>query len=90
MSVLQIVDELGAVNQAIAELEATAKKLKAELLERGVGHYDGVQFIAEVQEYDRENISAPLVRKFADEDFVKQVTTVQHVKAVVVKRLEAV
>lgn len=89
MSVLKIVDELGAVNLAIAELEATAKKLKAELLERGVGLYDGEQFIAEVQEYDRENISAPLVRKFADEDFVKQVTTVQHVKAVVVKRLEA-
>jgi hypothetical protein len=90
MSTLKIVDELGAVNLAIAELEATAKKLKAELLARGVGHYDGEQFVAEVQEYDRENISAPLVRKFADEAFVASVTTVQHVKAVVVKRLEAV
>ena len=90
MSTLKIVDELGAVNLAIAELEITAKKLKAELLARGVGHYDGNEYFAEVQEYDRENISAPLVRKFADAEFVASVTTVQHVKAVVVKRLEAV
>lgn len=89
MATLDIVDELGAVNQAIAELEATARKLKAKLIERGVGGYQGAQFVAEVQEYDRENISAPLVRQLADADFVAQVTTVQHVKAVVVKRLEA-
>ena len=89
MSTLKIVDELGAVNQAIAELEATAKKLKAELLARGVGQYEGSEYFADVQEYDRENISAPLVRKFADEAFVASVTTVQHVKAVVVKRLGA-
>ena len=50
---------------------------------------EGKQFFAEVQEYDRANISAPLVRKFADEDFVKAVTTIQHIKAVVVKPLEA-
>ena len=42
-----------------------------------------------VQEYDREQISAPLVRKLSNEDFVKSVTTIQHVKAVVVKPLEA-
>lgn len=88
MATLDIVDELGAVNQAIAELESTARKLKAKLIERGVGDYQGAQFVAEVQEYDRENISAPLVRQFADADFVAQVTTVQHIKAVVVKPLE--
>lgn len=89
MTVLKIVDELGAVNQAIAQLEATARKLKAELVARGVGGYEGEQYFAEVQEYDRENISAPLVRKFADADFVASVTTVQHIKSVVVKPLEA-
>lgn len=88
MNTLKIVDELGAINQAIAELESTARKLKAKLIERGVGGYQGSQFIAEVQEYDRENISAPLVRQLADADFVAQVTTVQHIKAVVVKPLE--
>ena len=82
-----IIDELGAVNQAIAELESTARKLKAELIARGTGTYEGLDFFAEVQEYDRENISAPLVRQLADEAFVKQVTTVQHIKAVVVKPL---
>lgn len=88
MKTLKIVDELGAVNQAIAQLEETARKLKAELLARGVGQYQGAEFFADVQEYDRENISAPLVRKLADKDFVASVTTVQHIKAVVVKPLE--
>jgi len=87
LTINTVVDELGKVNEAIAELEATASKLKAELKARGVGVYEGSAYSAEVQEYDRENISAPLVRKLADEDFVKQVTVTQHVKAVVVARL---
>jgi hypothetical protein len=82
-----IVDELGKVNDAIAELEATASKLKAELKLRNAGVYYGALYSAEVQEYDRENISAPLVRKYANLDFVKQVTVTQHVKAVVVEKL---
>ena len=85
-----IIDQYGIINQQIAELEEIKSKLKAELLARGVGIYDGDQFFAEVQEYDREQISAPLVRKLSNEDFVKSVTTIQHVKAVVVKPLEAV
>lgn len=85
-----IIDQYGIINQQIAELEEIKSKLKAELLARGVGTYDGDQFFAEVQEYDREQISAPLVRKLSNEDFVKSVTTIQHVKAVVVKPLEAV
>ena len=84
-----IIDQYGIINQQIAELEEIKSKLKAELLARGVGTYDGDQFFAEVQEYDREQISAPLVRKLSNEDFVKSVTTIQHVKAVVVKQLEA-
>lgn len=84
-----IIDQYGSVSQQIAELEAIKSKLKAELIARGVGSYQGEQFFAEVQEYDRENISAPLVRKLSNEDFVKSVTTIQHIKAVVVKPLEA-
>lgn len=86
---LNIIDQYGAVAQQIAELEEIKSKLKAELIARGVGNYQGEQFFAEVQEYDRENISALLVRKFSNEEFVKQVTTIQHIKAVVVKPLEA-
>lgn len=83
-----IIDQYGLVAKQIAELEEIKSKLKAELIARGVGTYDGEQFFAEVQEYDREQISAPLVRKLSNEDFVKSVTTIQHIKAVVVKPLE--
>jgi len=84
-----IIDQYGLINQQIAELEAIKGRLKAELIARGVGEYKGESFFAEVQEYDRENISAPLVRKLSNEDFVKSVTTIQHITAVVVKPLEA-
>jgi hypothetical protein len=86
---LNIIDQYGAVDAQIKELELIKNKLKAELLARGVGEYQGESFFAEVQEYDRENISAPLVRKLSNEEFVKQVTTIQHIKAVIVKPLEA-
>ena len=85
-----IIDQYGAIDAQIKELEEIKAKLKAELVARGIGTYEGEQFTAEVQEYDRENISAPLVRKLADDAFVKSVTTINHVKAVVVKPLEAV
>ena len=84
------VDELGAIDRQIKELEATARKLKAKLVERGIGQYQGHQYTAEVQEYDRNNISAILVKEFGTREFVQQVTQVQHIKAVVVKPLEAV
>ena len=83
-----IIDQYGAVSQQIQALEEIKAKLKAELIARGIGTYEGEQYFAEVQEYDRENISAPLVRKLSNEDFVKQVTTIQHIKAVVVKPLQ--
>jgi hypothetical protein len=83
-----IIDQYGIIDAQIKELEVIKNKLKAELLARGVGEYQGESFFAEVQEYDRENISAPLVRKFADKDFVAQVTQIQHIKAVIVKPLE--
>jgi len=87
---MNLIDQYGLINQQINELEIIKSKLKAELIARGVGEYQGESFFAEVQEYDRENISAPLVRKLSNEDFVKSVTTIQHIKAVIVKPLEAV
>ena len=85
MESIQLVDELGAVNQAIKELENTARKLKAELTARGVGTYNGSQYFAEVQEYDRATIDPTLVRQIADKNFINQVTKIQHVTSVVVK-----
>jgi hypothetical protein len=75
---VEIVDELGAVNLRIKELEVTARKLKAELIARGVGTYEGEQFSANVTEFDQARIVPDLVRKFADKDFVSMVTVVDH------------
>lgn len=82
-----IVDQLGTIKQAIDELEATARKFKTELIKRGVGTYEGSRFFAEVQHYDRATISPVLVRKLSNDEFVKQVTEVKAVDAVVVKPL---
>jgi hypothetical protein len=86
----EIVDELGKVNLAIKELEATARKLKAELIARGVGVYDGERFCANVTEFDQARIVPDLVRKFADEDFVSMVTVVDHKTMVTVNPVKAV
>lgn len=83
-----LVDELGTIKQTIDELESTARKLKAELIKRGVGTYSGSKYFAEVQHYDRATISPILVRKLSDEAFVQQVTEVKPVDAVVVKPIE--
>jgi hypothetical protein len=86
---VNIIDELGYINKTIADLEATARKLKAELIARGVGQYAGTIYTAEVQHYERATISPILVKEFATSDFVQQVTQVKPVDAVVVKQIGA-
>ena len=81
------VDELGRLDKQIKELEAQARKIKAALIAQGVGKYEGTQFFAEVQHYDRATINPILVREYCDEELVKQVTQVKPVDAVVVKPL---
>jgi hypothetical protein len=78
------IDQLGVVNKAIADLQAIADKLKAEIKAQGAGTYEGNDYIAEVQDYEREAINTSLVKKFADEDLIKQCSVTQRVKAVVV------
>jgi hypothetical protein len=82
-----VIDELGHIDQEIKQLEARARVLKAELVSRGKGLYEGMRFTAEVQEYDRATISAILVKEYGTKDFVAQVTQMQHVKSVTVKPL---
>ena len=83
-----MIDDLGIINQQIKELESSARRIKQELIARGVGKYAGMDFVAEVQHYPRETINPVLVREFGDEDLIKQVTQVSMVDAVVVRRVE--
>jgi PHP family Zn ribbon phosphoesterase len=83
-----MIDDLGIINQQIADLEAKARKIKQVLIAKGVGKYTGMDFFAEVQHYDRATINPILVREFGDEDFVSRVTQVKPVDAVVVKRVQ--
>jgi SOS response regulatory protein OraA/RecX len=82
-----MIDDLGIINQQIKELESSARRIKQELIARGVGKYAGMDFVAEVQHYPRETINPVLVREFGDEDLIKQVTQVNMVDAVVVRRV---
>jgi hypothetical protein len=84
-----MIDDLGIINQQIKELESTARRLKQELIARGVGKYAGMDFVAEVQHYPRETINPVLVREFGDESLLKQVTQVSMVDAVVVRKVQA-
>lgn len=85
---MNLIDNLGTINQQIAELESTARKIKQELIARGVGKYAGMDFVAEVQHYDRATINPILVKEFGDEEFVRQVTQIKPVDAVVVRRVQ--
>jgi hypothetical protein len=85
--VTKTIDTLGVIDKQIKELEATARKLKAELIARGVGTYEGNLFSAQVQHYDKAVISSTLVREMADEDFVSSVTEIKTIDAVVVRAL---
>jgi hypothetical protein len=83
-----MIDDLGIINQQIKDLEASARRIKQELIARGVGKYAGMDFIAEVQHYPRETINPILVREFGDEDLLEKVTQLNMVDAVVVRRVQ--
>ena len=83
-----MIDDLGIISQQIKELEATARKIKAELIARGVGKYTGMDFEVEVQHYPRATIDPALVRELCSPTLVAQVTAIKEVDAVVVKRVQ--
>jgi len=82
-----MIDDLGIINQQIKELESTARRIKNELIARGVGKYNGMDFVAEVLHYPRETINPILVREFGDEKLLKQVTQLNMVDSVTVRRV---
>lgn len=83
------IDLYGDVVQQIKELEAIRDKFKAKLLPLGVGKHEGSKYVLEVQHYDRATINPILVREFADEEFIRNVTQIKPIDALVVKPLEA-
>ena len=82
-----MIDDLGIINQQIKELESTARRIKNELIARGVGKYAGMDFVAEVLHYPRETINPILVREFGDEKLLEQVTQLNMVDSVTVRRV---
>jgi len=84
-----MIDDLGIINQQIKELEEQARKIKKALIAQGPGKYEGMDFFAEVQHYPRETINPILVREFGDEELLRNVTQVNMVDAVVVRKVQA-
>jgi hypothetical protein len=81
------IDVYGDLDRQIKELEAIRAKFKAKLLPLGVGKHEGSKYVLEVQHYDRATINPILVREFADEEFIRNVTQIKPVDALVVKPL---
>lgn len=81
------IDELGSINKAIAELEATASRLKARIKAKGLGLHMGERYVAEVLEYDRTQLNPKLVREMVDETIISACTEVKHVQSVSVKEV---
>jgi hypothetical protein len=81
------VDQLGQINAEIALLEASARKLKNELIQQGAGVYEGNSYFADVQYFDSQEIKPDLVRKLVAPELVNQVTVTRENKRVVVKQL---
>lgn len=68
------VDQLGLLKAQIADLTKQADTLKASLIARGVGGYDGALFRATVAEVSRDFIDADLARKVLDKKTLAKIT----------------
>ena len=88
VNITNVVDALGSINEEIKALEASARKLKAELFAQGVGQYAGTMYVADVQHYDSEVIKPDLVREYVAPNVLKLVTATQITNRVVVKSLD--
>ena len=84
------IDELGSINKAIAELEATAAKLKARIKAKGLGVHQGERFVAEVLEYDRAQLNTKMVKEMVDESIISACTEIKHIQSINVKEVARV
>lgn len=84
------IDELGSINKAIAELEATASRLKARIKAKGLGVHMGERFVAEVLEYDRAQLNTKMVKEMVDEEIISACTEIKHIQSINVKEVARV
>ena len=87
MSYNNEIDELGSINKAIAELEATASKLKARIKAKGLGVHMGERFVAEVLEYDRAQLNTKMVKEMVDDEIISACTEIKHIQSINVKEV---
>lgn len=90
MTHINEIDELGSINKAIAELEATASRLKARIKAKGLGVHQGERFVAEVLEYDRAQLNTKMVKEMVDEEIISACTEIKHIQSINVKELARV
>ena len=76
---MNVVDELGILNAKIAELEGQAKRLKSQLIENGIGAYEGDLFRATVSMSQRETLDMAAVREKLTPQFIRSHTKVTQV-----------
>ena len=87
-NIAQTVDALGEIKARIAELTAHEKKLKAVLIEAGLGAHLGLEYDATVSESERETLDMDAVRAKLSPQFIaahtrtSKVTTVRVVAKV--------
>jgi hypothetical protein len=76
------IDLLGEINAEIAKLEIIKKRLRDQIVEKGVGSYEGELFRATVSVYDRETLDQKAVRAKLSRQFIKANTKTTEVTKV--------
>lgn len=82
MTTSTIVDELGAIQAEIADLQDQAKAFRAKLVEAGVGTHEGALFSASVSETERNTLDMRAVRLKLTRQFIVANTNVTSVTTV--------
>jgi hypothetical protein len=82
MNIAQVVDELGTIKAAIADLEAKERILKDKLTAAGVGAHEGRIFRATVTVSERSTLDMAAVRAKLSPQFIAAHSRVSEVTVV--------
>ena len=81
-NISKLVDDLGILKAEIADLAAKEKTIKEQLIEAGVGAYDGDFFRASVSVSQRETLDADACRAKLSPQFIAAHTKVTDVTTI--------